>query len=468
MQQQRWRRLERGQRGGQRGSQRRGAERSSECRGPERRGVERGERSGKRSARGLQQRRDPAHLGRHEARCGDPATRSAWAAENGVTVKVETIADQIITKFKTANTAGNPPDIVVWAHDVIGDLVQNGAIDPIQGLTDTSAFDPLAIKGMTFAGKLYGVPYSVENIALIRNTDLAPTAPATMEDLIKAGKQLVTDKKATEIMALQVGQKGDPYHIYPVFTSGGGSFFGLTPDGDPDPKVVTVDSPESIAAGQKLYDMGEKGVGALKRSIDDKTAIPLFTGGKTAFLVSGPWAIADIVKSGVKYDISTIPPFEGGSAAGPFIGVNGFYVASKGANKTLAQEFVTSLVPTVDFQVGLYQAEPRRPAVTAAVDQVKATDPNIPKFAEAAVGGVILPAIPAMGQVWGPFGIAEAAIVGGADPKTALTAAAAAIRTASPAFTDPVTTRARSGAGFIPVPGARGQPKHPDPRAARR
>jgi len=350
-----------------------------------------------------------------------------WATENGVTVKVESIATDITTKFKTASQAGNPPDVVVWAHDVIGDFVQNSAIDPVQGL-DTSGFDPIAIKGMTFAGQLYGVPYSVENIALIRNTDLAPDAPATMEDLQVAGKKLVTDKKATEIMALQVGQKGDPYHIYPVFTSGGGSFFGLTSTGDPDPKVVTVDSPESIAAGQKLYDMGEKGTGALKRSIDDKNAIPLFTGKKTAFLVSGPWSIADITKAGINYDIGPIPPFADGTPAGPFIGVNGFYVASKGANKTLAQEFVTSLVPTLDFQVGLYQTEPRRPALTAAVDQVKADDPNIPKFAEAAKSGVILPAIPAMGQVWTPFGVAEAAIVGGADPKVALTAAAKAIR----------------------------------------
>jgi arabinogalactan oligomer/maltooligosaccharide transport system substrate-binding protein len=174
--------------------------------------------------------------------------------------------------------------------------------------------------------------------------------------------------------------------------------------------------------------MGEKGTGALKRSIDDKTAIPAFTGAKTAFLVSGPWAIADIAKSGVKYDITAIPPFADGKPAAPFIGVNGFYVASKGANKTLAQEFVTSLVPTQDFQVALYQAEPRRPALTAAVDAVKADDPNIPKFAAAGKDGVILPAIPAMGQVWAPFGVAEAAIVGGADPATALKAAAVAIR----------------------------------------
>ena len=33
-----------------------------------------------------------------------------------------------------------------------------------------------------------------------------------------------------------------------------------------------------------------------------------------------------------------------------------------------------------------------------------------------------------MGQVWGPFGVAEAAIIKGDDPKTALEAAAQAIR----------------------------------------
>ena len=95
--------------------------------------------------------------------------------------------------------------------------------------------------------------------------------------------------------------------------------------------------------------------------------------------MSGPWSIADITKSGVPYDVGPIPPFADGTPAGPFIGVNGFYVASKGANKTLAQEFVTSLVPTLDFQVGLYDAEPRRPALQAAVDQVKASDPEHPQ-----------------------------------------------------------------------------------------
>ena len=152
-----------------------------------------------------------------------------WATDNGVTVEVQAITENLTTQFKTASQQGTGPDIVVWAHDAVADFVQNSAIDPVT-MPDTSMFDPLAVKGMTYQGQLYGVPYSIENIALIRNTDLAPDCPATMEDLVATGQQLVKDKKATNIMALQVGQKGDAYHIYPLFTSGGGSFFGTTVD----------------------------------------------------------------------------------------------------------------------------------------------------------------------------------------------------------------------------------------------
>ena len=271
-------------------------------------------------------------------------------------------------------------------------------------------------------------PYSVENIALFRNTDLVPTAPATMEDLVTAGKALVASGKTKEIMSLQVGQKGDAYHIWPLWVSGGGSFFASTSTGDPDPKNVTVDSAGSMAAGAKIAALGEKGVGALKRSIDDKNAIPLFFNKQSPFLVSGPWAVADITKAGVKYDISPIPPFAGGKPAGPFIGVNGFYVASKGKHKTLAQDFATSYLTTLEVQTALYQAEPRRPALVAAVDAVKTTDPNIALFQAAAKDGTILPAIPEMGKVWEPFGVAEAAIIGGSDVNATLTSAAKAIR----------------------------------------
>jgi arabinogalactan oligomer/maltooligosaccharide transport system substrate-binding protein len=351
-----------------------------------------------------------------------------FGKDNGVTVTVQAISKDQQTTFVTASQQGSGPDVMVGAHDWIGNLVQNGAIDPVQ-LTDAqkAAFPEIAVKAVTFNGQVYGVPYALENIALIRNTDLAPTAPATIEDLIASGQKLKADKKASEILCLQQGQNGDVYHLYPLFTSGGGYLFGTKSNGDLDPHDLGVGKPESIAAMGKIRAIGEKGSGALKRSITGDNSIATFTGKKCAYLVSGPWAINDIKKAGIKYDITPVPGFAGGKTAQPFVGVQAFYVAAKGKNKALAQEFVTTYLTQTDLAVALYNADPRPPALSAALDQVKASDPDLAKFLEAAKNGVPMPAIPEMATIWEPLGKAQAAVIGGADPTTATTAAAKTI-----------------------------------------
>jgi arabinogalactan oligomer/maltooligosaccharide transport system substrate-binding protein len=351
-----------------------------------------------------------------------------FGQETGVTVDVQAVSKDLQTNFVTASQSGKAPDIVVGAHDWIGNLVQNGAIDPVQlSAAQKSSFADIAIKGVTFNGQTYGVPYAIENIALIRNTELAPTAPATIEDLITAAKALKTSGKVSELMALQVGQTGDAYHIYPLYTSGGGYLFGTKSNGDYDPKDLGVGKPEAIAAFNKIAALGEKGAGALKRSISGDNAISTFTGGKAPFLISGPWALTDIKKAGIKYDITPVPGFAGGKPAQPFVGVQAFYVASKGKNKAIAQEFVANYLTKTDLAKALYEAEPRPPALTAALDAVKASDPDAQKFLDAGRNGAILPAIPEMASVWDPFGKAEAAVVGGADVSTTVQAAAKAI-----------------------------------------
>jgi arabinogalactan oligomer/maltooligosaccharide transport system substrate-binding protein len=347
-----------------------------------------------------------------------------FGAENGVTVKIQAISKDQQTTFVTASQQGSGPDVTVGAHDWIGNLVQNGAIDPVQLSTEQKAgLAENAIKAVTFNGQTYGVPYATENLALIRNTDLVPDAPATIEDLVAAGRKLKTDRKASEILCLQVGQNGDAYHLYPLYSSAGGYLFGATATGDLDPKDLGVGKPESVTAFKKIAALGEKGSGALKRSITVENSIATFTAKKCAFLVSGPWAITDVKKANIRYGISPVPGFAGGRPAQPFLGVQTFYVAAKGKNKALAQEFVTNYVTTPDLAVALYQAEPRPPALTAAFDQVKGSDPDLVKFLEAGKNAVPLPAIPAMAAIWDPFGKAEAAIVGGADPAKTITAA---------------------------------------------
>lgn len=347
-----------------------------------------------------------------------------FGQENGVTVEVQAVSKDLQTNFVTASQQGSGPDVVVGAHDWIGNLVQNGSIEPVQlAAEQKSGFNETAIKAVTFNGQVYGVPYAMENLALIRNTELAPEAPKTIEDLVATGKKLKAEKKATEILCLQSGQNGDAYHIYPLYSSAGGYLFGTGANGDYDPKDLGVGKPESIAAFQKIAKLGEKGEGALKRSITGENSIATFTGKKCAFLVSGPWAITDVKKASISYDISPIPGFAGGKEAQPFVGVQAFYVAAKGQNKAVAQEFVANYTSTPELAVALYNAEPRPPALTAALDQVKGGDPDLAKFQEAGKNGQVLPAIPAMAAIWDPFGKAQAAIIGGADPATTITAA---------------------------------------------
>jgi arabinogalactan oligomer/maltooligosaccharide transport system substrate-binding protein len=354
-----------------------------------------------------------------------------FGAENGVTVKVQAISKDQQTTFVTAAQQGSGPDVMVGAHDWIGNLVQNGAIDPVQlSAEQKGGLAENAIKAVTFNGQTYGVPYATENLALIRNTDLAPQAPATIEALVADARKLKAAKKVAELLCLQAGQNGDAYHLYPLYSSAGGYLFGTTASGDYDPKDLGVGKPESIAAFQKIAKLGEKGDGALKRSITPENSIATFTGKKCAYLVSGPWAITDAKKAGIKYDISPVPGFAGGKPATPFLGVQTFYVAAKGRNKALAQEFVTNYVTTPDLAVALYQAEPRPPALTAAFDQVKTTDPDLAKFLEAGRNAVPLPAVPEMAAVWDPFGKAEAAVLGGADPAKTITAAGKTISAA--------------------------------------
>jgi arabinogalactan oligomer/maltooligosaccharide transport system substrate-binding protein len=61
--------------------------------------------------------------------------------------------------FVTAAQAGKGPDLVMGAHDWIGNLVQNGTIDPLQLTDDTrAAFNELALQGVTYNGQIYGNP----------------------------------------------------------------------------------------------------------------------------------------------------------------------------------------------------------------------------------------------------------------------------------------------------------------------
>jgi len=351
-----------------------------------------------------------------------------FAAENGVTVKVQ-IATDTRTQFKDATKVGKGPDVIVGAHDWLGELVQNSTVAPINLSADVAKkFLPKAIEATKFNGQSYGVPYAVENIGLMYNKDLVPTPPKTMDELVSMGEKLVKEGKAKGVLSQFVSKVGNAYFAYPylsAFPEGG--IFATKANGDYDPNKVIVNTPDSVKGGDVLAELGKKKI--LSTNVDDTNQDALFDTKKVPFMISGPWSVAKAKEAGINYGIAPLPSLTGGGEMRPFLGVQMFYVSSKAKNAALAQEFVTNYVPRKDVQLALFEVGKRPPALAEAYATVAATDPDVKAWYEAGVKGSPMPNIPAMNYVWGPFGQATADIIAGkAGAKERLDAAAKEIK----------------------------------------
>ncbi|MDR0592074.1 MAG: extracellular solute-binding protein [Bifidobacteriaceae bacterium] len=344
------------------------------------------------------------------------APLKAWAEKNGLTAVVQTVATDLQANFVTANEAKNGPDIVIGAQDWTGKLVQNSAVVPIQ--ISASGVSQTAIDAVSYGGQVYGAPYAIETLGLFVNNALTDNAaPATIEDMIAAGRA----GGGENVLCLQVGESGDAYHMQPFFTSGGGYIFGANSDGSYNTADIGIGAGGGVQAATKIGQLGAEGV--LKTSITGDNSQQLFNQGKCAYLVSGPWALADIRKAGIDFTLSPIPGFAGLDPAEPPLGVHAFFVASNAKSPAFAQQFVNDLLSDITITRAMNDVDARVPAQDALADELKTSDPVLMQFLDLAESAKALPSIPAMDAVWSPLGQAEAAVVGGADPKSTFEAA---------------------------------------------
>ena len=336
-----------------------------------------------------------------------------FGAANGITTAVQEVNfDDIRDRLATAGPAGEGPDVIIGAHDWLGQLVTSGLLAPVD-LPNADEFSDVAIQAMSYDGQLYGVPYAIENIALLRNVDLVPEAPATLEELEQTALDLVAAGDAEIPLAIQ-NDPGDPFHDFPLYTAAGGYLFGQNPDGSLNPDDLGLDSEGGLAAGAQFQTWTESGLVQAGLSYD--IMIESFGNGEAPFAITGPWAVADpdrgFKATGVNYVVEPVPPF-GGTTASPFVGVQGLMVSANAENPLFAQTFITEVMTTQDVQTDLFAAGGRPPAHLAAFEAAAADDPDIDGFGQSGINGQPMPAIPEMGSVWSAWTDAYALILNG-------------------------------------------------------
>lgn len=350
----------------------------------------------------------------------------AFSADEGVKVSVlEVPFDKIRDNLSTAGPAGEGPDIIIGAHDWLGELVANGALEPIELGAAADTYSTASIQAFNYDNKQYGLPYAVENIALIRNTDLVPDAPATFEDLEATALALKADGTVDVPLAIQQGP-ADPYHNYPLFSGAGGYIFGQSADGTYDPEDLGIDSEGGLAAAELFKKWSDEGL--ISKDVTYDIMIESFSTGKAPFAITGPWAVSNFTDAGINFAVEPIPSVNGGTPK-VFIGVQGFMISSFSESKDLAKTFLLDYVNTEDVQLALYEAGGRPPAMTSALNQIS-DNPIIVGFGLSGAQGQPQPVIPAMSKVWDTWKDAYALIFTGSDPATSFTDAATSIRAA--------------------------------------
>jgi arabinogalactan oligomer / maltooligosaccharide transport system substrate-binding protein len=351
-----------------------------------------------------------------------------WATDNGVTCKVQKFADAgtIRTQVVQGNSSGKVPDIFVGAHDWLGELVKNGVVSPVDISANQANFSQSAIQASTYEGQNYGVPWAVENVALLMNKKLSSECPATLDDAVSTGQKLVDDGKATLGIALQIGTEGDAYHWQPLYSASGGYVFKQNADGTYDPADLGVGQQGSIDAATALQKMADEKV--IKASVTYDIARETFAKGKAPYFITGPWQIDEQSKAlGDDLTVCPVPNWNGSQyTSQPWVGVQMFFRSQKAPNGVLADTFLNDEVMTTEFMDSMFAGDGRPPAWNESYAKA-ATDPILKAFGDYGATGLPLPAIPEMASVWADLGLAEFKVASGDDPEKTMVAAGQSI-----------------------------------------
>lgn len=346
-----------------------------------------------------------------------------FLATYGVTIAFDASdypQDAFLADLQTSSAA----DALVCPHDWIGDLIARDVVEPIILSADhREAFPEWALAALSVGSSLYGLPMTVDTVALIRNTELAPRQPTTFDELIVMGTALRDARRVDEIFAVRVGERGDPFQIWPLFTSAGGWLFGRAANGEWDSTQIGLATPESIAALNRLRALGEAGTGMLRRSMDQTEAIELFASGRTPFLLTTSDAMPRIRETGVPFRVTAVPPFTDGRLATGFTLVHGMVMSKHGANKLTAHDLFADYLARdhVKNAFADYIDAPVAPALCGTTIQ----DPAIQQFLLLCESGAPMPSFPQMNATWRILEDLEVAIIAGAPAEATAKEAAA-------------------------------------------
>jgi maltose/maltodextrin transport system substrate-binding protein len=341
----------------------------------------------------------------------------------GIKITVDT-PENITDAFPMAAQAGKGPDVVVWAHDKVGEWADAGLIRPIEVSDDFSRkFFPKAWQAVLHRGWSWGYPIGLETVTLIYNKNLIGSPPTDLAQLVSIKQEMKTRNPG--VIPILWDYKS-AYYSWGILASAGAYVFSKAGTSY-DLRNIGIANPRAIEGLSEIIALIKAGV--LPKSVSYGVTEELMGQGKLAMTISGPWSWPNLVKSGIDFALAPIPGLKG-NVGQPFVGVSVAYLNSSSPNQDLAEEFLENYFLT---EQGLTAADRAKPiGVPALISLYETMAKDSALLAELKAGvdqGQIMPNVPQMGCFFSAFGTAlQTATEGHASPEAASREAEAIMR----------------------------------------
>jgi maltose/maltodextrin transport system substrate-binding protein len=344
--------------------------------------------------------------------------------DSGIKITLESPENRT-DNFAMAVQVGKGPDIVVWAHDTVGEWADAGIIAPIEVSEELhNKFLPKAWEAVVHRNSIWGYPIALETVSLIYNKKLLDgLPPAQLSELVALDAKI--RKEHLEATAI-LWDYNSPYYSWGILASAGGYVFGKKGK-DYDPQDIGVATPGAVAGLSEIISLIRAGV--LPKTVTYSTVEELMARGKLAMMISGPWAWPNLIKSGIDFGLAPVPGVDDHPGR-PFVGVSVAYLNRSSPNLDLAREFLEHYMLTEEGLTAMNHGKPLGiPALISLEETMIKNDPLLNEFNVCVDGGEVMPNIPQMGRFFSSVGAAlQIATNGHASPQAALEEAAATMR----------------------------------------
>ena len=277
-----------------------------------------------------------------------------------------------------ANDLDDKPDLIMVSSDWMGELVNSGLLQPLPEIS--TGYVSVASAAMHWENKCYGVPWSLDVVAMIVNSDLVKSVPGNFKQLLELG-DILPDK----IYPLVYDNKNFYYHAawYHAF---GAKLFN---DGQ-----LEISSDVAAKSLDFAYDL-ENRFALVPAKSNQSAAINLFAAGQAAVTINGPWAIGSFIKNGVNFEVVPIPGPETGEVARPLVGVKGIGITSYCRRKESAQQ-VLDMITSEKFMRKIAAKSLFIPCFKLSGE----TSGWMQGFVDQASRGILMPSRPEMKFFW--------------------------------------------------------------------